>query len=233
MVRRERNGSRRRPEPRRTGRDERHAKDCSRLVCSRLLGETLSAACRCAGSFLGGGGSMSMPGGRVRGSWGRSSLGPYPQQEPARQEEERLVRFEFEETHMASPFKIVLYSTDQATARRASREAFNRIAELDRILSDYDPESELSKLSGTAGKQPVQVSAPLFDVLTLSRRAYDRSDGAFDVTIAAPSAGSGGGPAASGNCRIPRSWPRPGSWWARTAWCSTLSGTPCSCKRRA
>jgi thiamine biosynthesis lipoprotein len=110
--------------------------------------------------------------------------GAYPQQEPARQEEERLVRFEFEETHMASPFKIVLYSTDQATARRASREAFNRIAELDRILSDYDPESELSKLSGTAGKRPVQVSDQLFDVLTLSRRAYESSDGAFDVTIA-------------------------------------------------
>ena len=46
--------------------------------------------------------------------------------------EERLVRFEFEETHMASPFKIVLYSTDPATARRASRAAFDRIAALNR-----------------------------------------------------------------------------------------------------
>ena len=108
--------------------------------------------------------------------------GASPQQGQA--PEDRLVRFEFEESHMASPFKIVLYSTDPATARRASRQAFDRIAELNRILSDYDPESELSKLAGFAGKHPVKVSADLFDVLARSRAMYERSEGAFDVTIA-------------------------------------------------
>ena len=98
--------------------------------------------------------------------------------------EKPLVRFEFEESHMASPFKIVLYSTSPATARRASRAAFDRIAELNSILSDYDPESELSRLSQSAGKQPVPVSADLFDVLDRSRTMYERSEGAFDVTIA-------------------------------------------------
>src|ERR1017187_1462899 len=98
--------------------------------------------------------------------------------------EKRLVRFEFEETHMASPFKIVLYSTDRATARRASRAAYDRIAVLNQILSDYDPESELSRLSQSAGKGPVPVSADLFEVLELSRSIYERSAGAFDVTIA-------------------------------------------------
>ena len=33
----------------------------------------------------------------------------------------RSRRFEFAETHMGSEFKIVLYSPDEATARRASR----------------------------------------------------------------------------------------------------------------
>ena len=108
--------------------------------------------------------------------------GPSPGQGP--RPIERLVRFELEETHMASPFKIVLYSTDGATARRASRAAFDRIAALNQILSDYDPESELSRLSLSAGKNPVPVSADLFDVLERSRSMYDRSAGAFDVTIA-------------------------------------------------
>jgi thiamine biosynthesis lipoprotein len=85
---------------------------------------------------------------------------------------------------MASPFKIVLYSTDPATARRASRAAFDRIAALNSILSDYDPESELSRLSLSAGKNPAQASADLFEVLSRSRAIYERSDGAFDVTIA-------------------------------------------------
>ncbi len=113
---------------------------------------------------------------------GPTFAGASPDQGPAPQE--RLVRFEFEETHMASPFKIVLYSTDPATARRASRAAFDRIAALNRILSDYDPESELSKLSQSAGKSPVHVSADLDDVLARSRSIYERSGGAFDVTIA-------------------------------------------------
>ena len=96
----------------------------------------------------------------------------------------RLSRFEFDETHMASPFHIVLYSTDPATARRASRAAYDRIADLNKILSDYDPESELSRLGRSAGGTPVPVSADLFEVLRRSREIYERSGGAFDVTIA-------------------------------------------------
>ena len=72
----------------------------------------------------------------------------------------KLSRFEFVETHMGSSFKIVLYSTDAATARRASRAAFDRIAALDATLSDYQPESELSRLS-RHGRRPSRCrSAP-------------------------------------------------------------------------
>jgi FAD:protein FMN transferase len=97
---------------------------------------------------------------------------------------QKLSRFEFEETHMASPFNIVLYSTDGAAARRASRAAFDRIAALNRILSDYDPVSELSMLSQQAGGQPVPASSDLFDVLAQAKDIYERSGCAFDVTIA-------------------------------------------------
>ena len=64
---------------------------------------------------------------------------------------------------MASPFHLVLYSTDAAAARRASRAAFDRIAALNAVLSDYDPESELSRLSrvgrrgaGAGQRRPVR-----------------------------------------------------------------------------
>jgi thiamine biosynthesis lipoprotein len=97
---------------------------------------------------------------------------------------ERLVRFEFEETHMASPFHLVLYSTDAAAARRASRAAFDRIEALNKVLSDYDSESELSRLPQSAGRGPVKVSVDLFDVLERSKRVYEQSGGMFDVTIA-------------------------------------------------
>jgi thiamine biosynthesis lipoprotein len=95
-----------------------------------------------------------------------------------------LSRFEFVETHMGCTFKIVLYSSGEAAARDASRAAFDRVAALDAILSDYEPESELSRLGARAGGPPVLVSADLFDVLSLSRRWYEKTGGVLDVTIA-------------------------------------------------
>lgn len=95
-----------------------------------------------------------------------------------------LARFEFVETHMGCAFKIVLYSTEESAARRASRAAFDRIAALDATLSDYQAESELSRLGRKAGGEPVPVSADLFDVLRVSRQFYEQTGGVLDVTIA-------------------------------------------------
>ncbi len=97
--------------------------------------------------------------------------------------EKDLDRFEFAETHMGSQFRLVLYCADASTARRASRAAFDRIAALDAALSDYNPDSELMRLCEKAGGPPVKVSDDLFDVLQHSLAMYERSDGAFDVTV--------------------------------------------------
>lgn len=97
--------------------------------------------------------------------------------------EPEISRFEFRQAHMGSEFKLVLYTNDPATARRASRLAFDRIAQLDKILSDYDPESELIRLCDRAGGPPVPVSADLFRILERSLMMAERSEGAFDPTI--------------------------------------------------
>jgi FAD:protein FMN transferase len=96
---------------------------------------------------------------------------------------EPLRRFELAETHMGSEFKIVLYSPDEPSARRACRAAFDRIAALDAIFSDYQPESELMRLCDKAGGLPVEVSQDLFTILQRSQAMYERSSGAFDVTV--------------------------------------------------
>lgn len=94
-----------------------------------------------------------------------------------------LKRFEQTETHMGSPFRIVLYTSDEAAASRARRLAFARIAALDAALTDYDPESELMRLCDKAGGPPMPVSADLIDVLEKSLALSERSDGAFDPTV--------------------------------------------------
>jgi FAD:protein FMN transferase len=93
-------------------------------------------------------------------------------------------RFEFSQTEMAIPIRIVLYGPDNATAADAARAAFARFHQLNAILSDYDPQSELRRLCDTAiGGKAVRVSDDLWRVLVRAQQLAERSDGAFDVTI--------------------------------------------------
>jgi thiamine biosynthesis lipoprotein len=92
-------------------------------------------------------------------------------------------RFSFTEAHMGTRFKIIVYAPDEATANKASKSAFARIAELDGIMSDYRPSSELMQLCRKAGGDPVKVSDDLFKVLTQAQAVSELSGGAFDVTV--------------------------------------------------
>jgi thiamine biosynthesis lipoprotein len=95
-----------------------------------------------------------------------------------------LARFESTQAQMGVPFKIILYAPDEATANRAFQAAFSRISQLNQILSDYDPDSELSRLSHTGpADKGVPVSEPLWLVLSRSQELAVQSGGAFDVTV--------------------------------------------------
>jgi len=80
-------------------------------------------------------------------------------------------------------FTIALYAPYQAKGRQASDAAFARVAELDRMMSDYDPESELMQLCKKPVGQPVRVSDELFDIIEKSQRVAELSGGAFDITV--------------------------------------------------
>jgi thiamine biosynthesis lipoprotein len=94
-----------------------------------------------------------------------------------------LMRFSYEETHMGTLFKVIVYAGEEAAAQRAGKAAFARIADLDRIMSDYRQTSELMQLCEKSGGAPVPVSRDLFHVLSRGQELSTRSDGAFDVTV--------------------------------------------------
>jgi thiamine biosynthesis lipoprotein len=97
---------------------------------------------------------------------------------------EKLQRFEYAAEAMAEPLKIILYAPDEAAAERAAQAALDRIHQLNDILSDYDPESELHRLCDQAGTgEPVRVSEDLFRVLAAAQRWAEKTDGAFDMTV--------------------------------------------------
>lgn len=96
----------------------------------------------------------------------------------------RLRRFEFTRVEMAMPVRIVLYSESEEAATKAATAAFDRFRILNGILSDYDPESEVSRLSRSAGSgQCIPVSDDLWRVLERARQVSEATNGAFDITI--------------------------------------------------
>lgn len=97
---------------------------------------------------------------------------------------QELQRHAFHSNHMGTRFNIVLYADDDSVANLASKEAFARIEELNQIMSDYEENSELNRLSRTSGSgEAVNVSDDLFTVLKESIRMAEMSDGLFDITI--------------------------------------------------
>ena len=79
--------------------------------------------------------------------------------------------------------RIVVYASSESQAQKACAAAFERIADLDTIMSDYRKESELMRLCDQAGGPSVHVSKDLFVVLRRGREISQRSGGAFDMTV--------------------------------------------------
>lgn len=98
-----------------------------------------------------------------------------------------LQKFEYQNGKMGTLFHIVIWASDQPTADNAADAAWARIDQLNKTFSDYDPESELSRLSHLTDSGPmsrsVAVSDDMAKLLSYSIDAAKRSDGKFDVTI--------------------------------------------------
>ncbi len=97
--------------------------------------------------------------------------------------ETALQRFEYSQIQMGVAARIVVYAPNRETAERACTAAFKRFAELEDVMSDYRPTSELMRLCARAGGAPVPVSEDLFDILERALDFAERSDGAFDPTV--------------------------------------------------
>jgi FAD:protein FMN transferase len=85
---------------------------------------------------------------------------------------------------MGTMFDIVVYHESEADARQAIGTAMAEIVRLDQVLSDFKPDSDLSKLVREARRNVVTVEPSLYEVIAESVAFSRRSGGKFDVTIA-------------------------------------------------
>jgi len=90
--------------------------------------------------------------------------------------------YTFRGTTMGGTVLMILCADRPEDAEMAAAAAFARLDALDRIMSDYRPESELMRFSAVSGRA-IAVSDDLFRVLDRSIQVARATDGAFDPTI--------------------------------------------------
>ena len=84
---------------------------------------------------------------------------------------------------MGTSVQISARGATEAVRRSAIAEAYGAIEEVDRLMSNYRDDSELTALNNRGATQAVKVSDPLFAVLQAAQEVSARSGGAFDITV--------------------------------------------------
>jgi FAD:protein FMN transferase len=84
---------------------------------------------------------------------------------------------------MATRFELVLHGDDPVRLRAAGEEALSEIERLERLLSFYRSDSEITAINRRAFGEPVRVSGEVFRLLRGCAEVFAASAGAFDVTI--------------------------------------------------
>lgn len=84
---------------------------------------------------------------------------------------------------MGTSVQVEADGADAATRRAGVDEAFAAIGEVDRLMSNYRDDSELSRINRLAAHEAVHVSDPMFSILDAAQRTSAASHGAFDATI--------------------------------------------------
>ena len=93
------------------------------------------------------------------------------------------LRLESSADAMGSTYSLVLYGEDRSRLEAASEEAFEEVRRLDRMLSNYRPDSEWSEVNRHAAERPVKVSVELFKLFSACVEYSRLSDGAFDISV--------------------------------------------------
>src|SRR5262245_59826581 len=97
--------------------------------------------------------------------------------------EPQTLRYEDSRVSMGCLYAVVVYGRDQARLREAAASSLDEVDRIDRLMSNYKNDSELSRVNREASKAPVKVDPELFDFIAECLRYSRESEGAFDITV--------------------------------------------------
>ena len=85
---------------------------------------------------------------------------------------------------MACEFEVRFPAEQYPQGTEFALESLDLVEALEEQISYFRPTSELSRLNLLAAEQPVELTPPLFDLLSLAMTLYEETGGAYDVTSA-------------------------------------------------
>lgn len=89
-----------------------------------------------------------------------------------------------EEAIMGTVVRVEAWSDDRAAGAAAMAAVMDEMHRIDRAMSPFRPDSELSRINRDAAAGPVSISEEMFDLVARAIEFSELSDGAFDITYA-------------------------------------------------
>ena len=83
---------------------------------------------------------------------------------------------------MGTEVSVYLWSDDPEAGRLALEEVFDEVTRIDRLMSTYKDESDISKINREAANGPVAAGGELFELIQRSLDISVLTRGAFDIT---------------------------------------------------
>ncbi len=87
------------------------------------------------------------------------------------------------ESIMGTNVTLTVVARDKGEAVAAIQAGMDEVKRLDRMMSLYKDDSEITKVNRAAGKQAVRVSPEMIEAVQAARRVSEMTHGAFDITI--------------------------------------------------
>jgi thiamine biosynthesis lipoprotein len=94
---------------------------------------------------------------------------------------EGMKRFSHEA--MATTFEVMIVHEDERYARQAAIAAFDEVDRLERELSRFRENSDITRINSLPADQPLQLGLDTFECLKIAVQIYAETNGAFDITI--------------------------------------------------
>jgi thiamine biosynthesis lipoprotein len=93
------------------------------------------------------------------------------------------VRHEESRMSMGSLYTVAAFGPNTPKVPDLITQALDEVDRIDKLMSHYKPDSQISKINLEGSKGPVVVDQELFDLIAESVRYSRDSDGAFDITV--------------------------------------------------